>query len=236
MQFRAAATMSDTLHVVPGLSAAGSLRQAVRAAESAAEIIGCPDDLSFGPIDSDAASSRAAWWSQFHDGPDEIERELTVFWSRVTETVAPIVLWIGRRQAMEYAFALAFADRMGARPYGVIDVSDHEYGGTLPDGSRKPMRPRAVSALVPSVLQSLLGTERPIAEVEVRARQARWQQLKRESAPFRVVSGIELVSAPIDHFDKLLLRLATAEWRREARIVGEAMGSDEPLCRSATMH
>jgi hypothetical protein len=38
------------------------------------------------------------------------------------------------------------------------------------------------------------------------------------------VSDAGLVSAPIDCFDSWLLERATTEWRRAARIVGDAMG------------
>ena len=46
------------LHVVFGVSAAGSLRQAFKVLGQAAQMIGCLDDLSFGPS-TDATQRRA---------------------------------------------------------------------------------------------------------------------------------------------------------------------------------
>jgi uncharacterized protein DUF3658 len=47
--------------------------------------------------------------------------------------------------------------------------------------------------------------------------------LKAENAPLRILSDGELVSAPISHFDPLLLSCATAEWKKSAKIIGEAI-------------
>ena len=44
------------------------------------------------------------------------------------------------------------------------------------------------------------------------------------NAPFRVVTPTGLVSAPVDHFDPLLIERATPEWRKIARVVGDTMG------------
>jgi hypothetical protein len=47
-----------------------------------------------------------------------------------------------------------------------------------------------------------------------------------ENAPFRVVAPTGLVSAPVDHFDPLLIERATPEWRKIARVVGDTMGNN----------
>ena len=52
-----------------------------------------------------------------------------------------------------------------------------------------------------------------------------WARLKNENAPFRVVSENGLVSAPIDHFDRLLINQTSTEWRNVAFIVGSALGA-----------
>ncbi len=52
----------------------------------------------------------------------------------------------------------------------------------------------------------------------------RWQRLRRENAPFRVVTEAGLVSAPADYFDPLILAYATPEWQRIVRVVANTMG------------
>lgn len=47
--------------------------------------------------------------------------------------------------------------------------------------------------------------------------------MQAENAPLRVVDGIRLVSAEIDHFDPLLLAACTSEWQRASRVVSEAL-------------
>jgi Protein of unknown function len=44
-----------------------------------------------------------------------------------------------------------------------------------------------------------------------------------ENAPFCVVTPGGLVSAPIDHFDHLLLERATTQWHRAMLVVAETM-------------
>ncbi len=38
-----------------------------------------------------------------------------------------------------------------------------------------------------------------------------------------------MVSAPIDHFDSLLIEHTTTEWRKVARVIGDAMGANSSV-------
>jgi hypothetical protein len=50
-----------------------------------------------------------------------------------------------------------------------------------------------------------------------------------ENAAFRIVTPAGLASAPVDHFDPLLLERATSEWRKVAYVVGATMAyNSEP--------
>jgi hypothetical protein len=140
-----------TLHVAPGDSAGGSLRQAIRDAGRDEEVLRCRDDLSCGPIESDDRSARMAWWARFHGVP-AFEDDFETFWNRVTTTDDRLVVWFGRHSAPELAFFLAMADRLGDRSYDIVDVT----------GARSP----AVSLVLTDRLRALLGTERPITAQE----------------------------------------------------------------------
>ena len=210
-----------TLHVAPGDSAGGSLRQAIRDAGRDEEVVSCRDDLSCGPIKSDDQSARAAWWARFYDVP-EFEGDFKTFWNRVTTTDDRLVVWFGRHAAGELAFYLALADRLGDRSYDIVDVT----------GARSP----AVSIVPTDQLRALLGTERPVTAQEREEARRHWRRLRVENAPFRVVTPMGLVSAPVDHFDPLLLERATPEWRKIARVVGDTMGYNfEPYMQVGDM-
>ena len=210
-----------TLHVAPGDSAGGSLRQAIQGAGRDEEVLRCRDDLSCGPIESDDPSARAAWWARFYDVP-ESEGDFKTFWSRVTTTDDRLVVWFGRHSAGELSFFLAMADRLGDRSYDIVDVT----------GARSP----AVSLVLTDRLRALLGTERPVTGQEGEEACRQWRRLRAENAPFRVVTPTGLVSAPVDHFDLLLLERATPEWRKIARVVGDTMGyNSEPYMQVGDM-
>jgi hypothetical protein len=216
-------TLMKTLHVAPTDSAGGSLLQAVRDAGRDEEVLAYRDDLSCGPIDSDACSARAAWWAQFYDA-SEVETSLDAFWDRITLGNDRIVVWFGRQSAQELAFSLALADRLEGRSYNIIDVTGLRLPSRRPDGSMAMTQfMQGVSVIPTDGLKSLFGSERPITPEESDKMCPHWRTLKLENAPFRVVTATGLVSAPVDHFDSLLLKQVTTEWQKIARVIGYTM-------------
>src|ERR1700722_11807961 len=114
-----------TLHVAPGMSAAGSMRMAVKMDGRDDEVIGLPDSLSFGPIDYVDPKTRSAWVGDvlgydWHDVVEESEQ----FWNRVLTTGKSRVLWFSRRSATEYTTFLEGVWRLGDAPYNVVDITD----------------------------------------------------------------------------------------------------------------
>jgi hypothetical protein len=212
------------LHLAPGMSAGGSLRRALREARVREEVLFLPDDLSCGPIDPEDAATRVAWWSQFYDevlqGPD-----IHSFWDTISTTDDRLVMWFGRRCASELGFFLSVTHRLGERPFDIIDVTGLQYSYTLPDGSTRKARPaEAVSIIPDSALRSLLGSERQISAKERDEARQQWQRLRTENAPLRIAGANGLASAPIDHFDQLLVEQASRDWHKVAYVVGSAMG------------
>jgi hypothetical protein len=218
-----------TLHIAPGDSAGGSLLRAIRDAGRNDEVLRFRDDLSCGPIDPDEPSTRAAWWDQFYDESDAAAR-LGEFWERVAGADDRLVVWFGRHSASELAFFLAWADRLGERPYHIIDVTGRRLPFRRPDGSTGLSRPvQSVALMQPETLRSLLGQETPITARDRDESRQRWQRLRRENAAFRIVTETGLASASIDCFDPLLLAQATSEWQAIARIVANTIGyNSEP--------
>ena len=212
-----------TLHIVPGDSAGGSLLLAIRDAGRDDEVLRFRDDLSCGPVDPDEPSTRAAWWDQFYDESDAAAH-LGEFWERVAGTTDRLVVWFGRHSASELAFFLAWADRLGGRPYQIIDVTGRRLPFTRRDHSTGLSRPvQSVSTVQPEALGSLLGQEKPTTAQDRDESRQRWQRLRRENAAFRIVTETGLASAAIDCFDPLLLAQATPEWQAVARVVANTM-------------
>jgi hypothetical protein len=217
------------LHIAPGDSAGGSLRQAVRGSGRNDDVLSWLDDLSCGPIASDDPSARAEWWAPFH-GDRDIENDLKAFWKRVSTTDDRLVVWFGRHSASEHAFSLAWADRLGDRPYDIIDVTGLRFSSKREHGYPALSAPvGSVGIINPDRLRTLLGSERPATAPDSEEARQSWRRLKAEDAPFRVVTATGLVSAPIDYFDPSLLERATPEWKRVARVIGETLAlTDEP--------
>jgi hypothetical protein len=214
----------QTLHIAPGDSAGGSIAQAVRDAGRDDEVLRFLDDLSCGPIATNEPSARAIWWDRFHEAP-KVRSSLERFWERVTTTDARLVVWFGRHSARELAFFLAWVDRLGDRPYQIIDVTGQQLPFKKQDGSMALSRPvQCASTVRPEALKLLVGTERPMTAREIDEGRQRWQRLRHENAPFRIVTETGLVSTSIDYFDPLILSYATSEWQTVINIVADTMG------------
>ena len=224
-----------TLHLAPGDSAAGSLHRAFREAGLNEEILTIPDDLSCGPIRALDAGVRTAWWSQFYaedifyaEEIPELEIRIAAFWDRLAAADGRIVVWAGRRSAMEATFLLAVADKLGDRPFSIIDVT--ELGLPPPRGPNAEFDVSgAVSLLEHDVLRTLIGTERPLVPEKRAAMREQWRMLQQEDAPFRIATGASMVSVTEDYFDAALLTEARAEPRKVARVVGGAMVQERTL-------
>jgi Protein of unknown function/Domain of unknown function (DUF1835) len=208
-----------TLHIVPGDSAGGSLVQALRDAGRDDDVLRFLDDLSCGPIDPDEPSTRAAWWEPFGYDTAETAAHLRKFWQRAAATDYQLVVWFGRHSARELAFFLAWIHRLQDRPYQIIDVTGRLLPVKKPDGSTVLSKPaQAVSRIQSDSLRLLLDQEQPITAQEKYEGRKCWERLCSENAHFRVITENGLVSAPIDHFDLLLLAQATREWQTISRV------------------
>ena len=194
------------LHVAPGESAGGNLREALRLAGHQQEVLSFPDDLSHGPIAWSTSRERAAWWSHVHE--PRSEDDLEAFWLRLETANRRLVVWFGRHAASELAFFLALADRLGDRSYDIVDVT--QAAG-------------AVGIAPTDQLVAQLEAARPISVHEASDAGHLWQHLRSQNAPFRVVTPTGLASAPIDHFDAAILEQAAPEWRSSAYVIGSTM-------------
>lgn len=196
------------LHVAPGASAGGNLKEALRLAGHQQEVLSFNDDLSCGPIAWGTAHERAAWWSHVHAPIPE--NDLEAFWHRIDTADGRLVVWFGRHSASELAFFLALADRLRDRPYDIVDVTVRH-----PDG--------AVAMVPTHRLVSLLDSAHPIPPQDAADAGRLWQRLRAQNAPFRIVTPVGLASAPIEHFDSSILEQAANGWLNAAYVIGSTM-------------
>ena len=205
------------VHVMPGDSAGGSLLKALRNARRDETIISFPDNLSYGPIDADDgnAPGRWEWWTwEFLGSREAHARDLRGFWHRVMTTEGRLVLWWGR-SPREWSLFLAFAARLLERPYEAIEVTGTQHEFVNWNGTRSLSEPAEdVSTMRDEGLELLFDKQVPVSARQRQQAAAKWLHLRRENAPFRLVSDEGPVSAPVDFFDAFILERMRTEWRK----------------------
>jgi hypothetical protein len=219
-----------TLHVVFTSSGAESLRQALMDAGRDDQVIACLDNLSFGPINPPDSSLRATWvqdelgWTGWGDAAPEPER----FWHEALSSNHRKVAWLSRRSAMEYAGFLEWLWRLGDDPCEIIDLTDLKV-------SRPPM-PETLAVSLGILAPKQINDHHLFEQAKTLPATARseyhalWRQLRAENAPLRVLADNALVSAPISFFDSLVMSHVTEDWRKVARVVGQALYSQMDDC------
>lgn len=211
----------QTVHVVPGRSAAASVKQAMKALRSRDRVIGVADHLGYGPIDGDLSVRRTWLDEHLGDGYGEEVDFAESDWRKALATDANPVIWTCRSDAGDYTGYLELLARIGDRPFDVIDAT-----GLMLEGRGGSRRAAAVGVIAHDQMISsgLFDRRRTLTSGEITHDRETWRQIKAENAPLRVCENDVLLSKPLTYFDAELLDVATAEWERAARIVGAAMG------------
>jgi len=224
------------LHIVFVDTLADDLRRALDIAGRPDRVAEFVDNLSLGPIDPPDPRDRLDWMTKSL-GATGLEAQrpgwlarIDAFWQAV-EAAPALVVWTARWSALELAGFLEFVWRLDGRPCAVADTSEARSSNGVDDDSGSD----------PLVLSSsLLSAERIVgagflkrsAPLTGDGREqciAQWRRLRSENAPLRVVTPARrLVSAPTTHYDAALLDAAAPNWRKVARVVGQAM-ADEPF-------
>ena len=223
---RTSTVSAAILHVVFNLSAAATLRQALGQAGRNERVIGLSDSLSFGPIDPPDPGLRATWVEQElgYSGWDEVGGEAKSFWDEALSCRSQRIVWLTRRSTQEYAGFLELIWRVEDEPIEIVDLT-HAMVRAGKLGAPNPHRVFSLSELPPATIRdNQLWNFRQDLTPDMRdACREHWANLKVENAPLRILSDGELISAPTSYFDPVLLSCATAEWKKSARIIGEAI-------------
>ncbi len=214
------------VHVAFGPSGVGSLRLAFETIGRDEEVLGLADDLSFGPIDVRDVRDRMQWTvDELGFEPDaELEAQINGFWRSVTAVRTEIVAWLSTRHVSEYCGFLELLCRARNAPVSVVNVADVAF--TEPDGSPIPTWSTAF-AFIPNraiAVNKLLDRVTRVSPDERNAYEAEWQRLRKENAALRVLTTSGLVSAPITHFDDMIISCVTTRWQRCGTVIGQALG------------
>ncbi len=118
---------------------------------------------------------------------------------------------------MEHDCFLAFASRLEGRCVDVVDVTDVPH--KTADGLR-PLRRLGQLRAQEIVASRVYETRRALSAAELRAASIRWAELRRENAPLRIVKDGRLLSAPLTHYDDLLVEQASQDWEIAPRLIG----------------
>ena len=223
---------APVLHIVFSDTVAGSLTEALRQVGRNDCVISLPDDLSFGPINPPDPATRRKWVRQ-HLSPDLRESEWPVkqtnkFWKAALAASARRIVWVSKRAAHEYAGYLEFVWRLGDAPCEVFEFAGDQVTYCRPDGGTTGWRTICLGELPPQhfVEKRYWESARPIDGARRARDRANWARLRQEDAPLRILSESGMISAPITYFDDRLLSCTIGQWRKVARVIGEALVGD----------
>lgn len=212
------------VHITFSESAAGSLMSALKRLGRTDRVLPLADNLGIGPINPPDPRSRDAWRLEtLGDAANDLLVASTeAFWRTLSSIRTDIVAWISTRYVTEYCGFLELLGRAAA-PVRVVDVAQMEFAGR--DGRPDPYPSQAFSCMRDDLIVShgLLARAVP-ASPEARVTWSReWSQLREDNAALRVLTENGLISAPVDHFDDMLLSLVGDDWQTCARVVGNAL-------------
>jgi len=217
------AAQSTRLHVTFGHSAAHSLKLALARLNCSEEVALLPEDFSIGPIDPGDAAQRAQWEDEELDEaePTATSASVSTFWEKVSSWPGIIVVWMSSRSVVELCGFHVLLWRLPRANIQAIDVSTVEFRSPKYDE-------RQAFAIVRDdriVEHGLLDVATPVTDVARASSRNKWQQLRQENAPLRILTEKGLTSVPVDYFDDRIRERITDSWQSCSRVVGDVMGT-----------
>lgn len=216
----------ERLHITFSYSAAGSLKRALELLKLPEEVMALADRYEMGPIDPGDAKERAAWEVEEFGLDESIAgwSSAAAFWERVSTWPGRLVAWMSSRSVSELCGLHELLWRLPPANIHLIDVANADFRAGTPPGYDE----REAFAIVREERISELGlinTAVPIDDVSRATFRTRWEQLRQENAPLRVLKDDRLISAPMEYFDGEIAARITDTWQSCARVVGDVMGS-----------
>jgi hypothetical protein len=219
---------SKTLHIVFSDTVGAFLGDALRELGHADTVACFADDLSFGPINPPDPGIRRTWIRK-HLAPDLRDaewpsRRIAAFWKKALAPVDRRVVWVSKRAAHEFAGFLEFVWRLGEASCDLVEFDEDAVIYRRPDGRMSGGRAICLGELPAEHFAATRYWENaaPLDDAARARLRADWAKLREEDAPLRILTETGMVSAPITYFDDLLIACTVEQWRKAARVVGEA--------------
>ncbi|QGM44492.1 DUF3658 domain-containing protein [Methylocystis heyeri] len=212
--------MSQTIvHILPGHSAAGTVREALEQLGLNEKVVAIGDHLGYGPIDGDLEARRKWLDENMCDGGESVD-EAELAWQEALAPDAFPIIWTCRSDAWAHSGFLEFLSRVGERPFKLIDATE-----VMIQTRAGPWRIEALGIVTEAQMISagLFQRQREMSPAEIAEGREVWSRLKAENALLRITENDRLLSKPLTFFDAELLEEVPQDWERAVRVVGNAL-------------
>jgi len=213
------------IHVLFSSSAAGTLRQVLKARGIADGVVDLIEWLDTGWISSDLDDriewfeDRMPWKGNWAWAADCVRKFLDA-----VDADDDRLIWLAPQSAQEQSGLFWYLDRTRVPPKGMIIV-DYPL-----EGAWRGQPPGSLGELGPKQMAQLLD-EAPRFEWDgSRFQIGKWREFMDDGAVLRVVEDGLLKSVRPEHYDDWLLQWCPWDWTKWYRVIGDAMGhADQPI-------
>lgn len=208
-------------HVTFSHSAAGVLREALRARGQNARVTDFSACLDWGPLTNTDVLQREKWFNQnAPSGPsvwDDLADHTNNFCDEIIAD-SDRLIWLAPRAAHEQAGFYWYLQKFGDDRTQIV-IADYVLGA----GASRTEAPFGLGELNVEAMGKLLDEAPRSHWDQSRFPPEKWSQLVADNAYLRVVEHGELQSARDDYFDHLLLNRCSNDWTDQLRVIGFAM-------------
>lgn len=211
------------LHICFSSSASGIIRRVLRARSRNETVFTFVDDLSCGPIANVCGGERKAWYLKYFD-EDMLETEQLWngqinFWSTAIFSQEQLMVWLTRNSAAEYCGYLELLNLLPKK----CEISLADFTSEGFDVGKTKETCISIGHLNEDNMNTGFQIQTTTSPANWDQLLQMWKNLKRESAPLRIVEHNKLFSKPQDYFDEFLFQHLSKNWQRLHRVVGEAV-------------
>ncbi|PTU63446.1 hypothetical protein DB032_00135 [Chromobacterium sp. Panama] len=221
---------AERVHLAVGDSAAGMLNALRRDGLLDGEVLPFIEDLSAGPLlDADAIDQglRLAWHQQLLQAQPWLP-EYEDDWLRrhqagrkallrLLERPRPLTVWQGRNAGDRLALALLAEQLPADCPLTVCAAPEPVWQ------AGDEMAEWSMAMLPLERLADYRRRERPLAAGERQTLASQWRRWREHGQGLRHLQDDDVVEAPLDRYDALLLELSGEQPRAVSRLVGDAL-------------
>ena len=226
----------NIIHICFSPSAGGSLKHAVKKKKlfEGKKIIVFPDDISIGTIENGInVDKRVEWWDGIDKEEEILRLENTEYlkecykqFYREISTIKDsdlIYLWYGESSSdmCGMMYTLEFLKDKVEHMY-CINVSEK-----VDESDSRGYTYRAAGEVITEKLKDYLKIKRKVESKEYNDFINQWNSLKKDDSLLHIFNDGKVKSVKEDYFDIHILKFTPKEFRKSARIVGNAIGYSE---------